>query len=147
MIQKTIAELFHRDLMKLKDEIKLYKQESDLWKVAPGISNSGGNLCLHLIGNLQHFIGADLGNTGFIRNRDAEFSDKDIPISDLVNSIEKLTPEVEHIISTLSDEKFHGDFPEAKRGKVETTDHMLMHLFGHLSYHLGQINYHRRLLS
>ncbi|HEY5407636.1 MAG TPA: hypothetical protein VIJ92_11120 [Ginsengibacter sp.] len=75
----TIAALFERDINKLIEEINLYKNEEDIWKIKEGISNSSGNLTLHLLGNLNHFIGATLGNTGYVRERDKEFSLKNIP--------------------------------------------------------------------
>jgi hypothetical protein len=71
---------FLRDLEKLKTEISSFKDESNLWKISGDIKNSAGNLCLHLCENLQHFIGAVLGNSGCVRNRDAEFSRKNVPI-------------------------------------------------------------------
>ena len=70
---QTLSSFFRKDLSKLIGEIDLYKNETDLWKIKDGISNSGGNLTLHLIGNLNHFIGATLGNTGYVRERDKEF--------------------------------------------------------------------------
>ncbi|MCB0505039.1 MAG: DinB superfamily protein, partial [Cyclobacteriaceae bacterium] len=58
-----LKELFERDLTQLEKEIDLYKKEEDLWLLPEGISNTGGNLCLHIAGNLQHFIGHVLGGT------------------------------------------------------------------------------------
>ena len=88
MVLNSLIELFERDLQKLKTEIDLYKAEENLWLVKEGISNSAGNLCLHLIGNLSHFIGATLGNTGYVRHREDEFSLKNIPRQDLITNIE-----------------------------------------------------------
>ena len=67
----------------------LYKNEEDVWKIKEGISNSAGNLTLHLLGNLNHFIGATLGNTGYVRERDKEFSLKNIPRIQLVEDLKK----------------------------------------------------------
>ena len=88
MIKETLNELFERDLQKLKTEINLYKDEDNLWVIKEGISNSAGNLCLHLIGNLNHFIGATLGNSGYVRHRDDEFNLKNIPRQDLIINID-----------------------------------------------------------
>ncbi len=77
---ETLSQLFLRDLEKLKTEISSFKDEKKIWEISGEIKNSAGNLCLHLCGNLQHFIGAVLGNSGYIRNRDAEFSRKNVPI-------------------------------------------------------------------
>ncbi len=70
MLNELLSEFFERDIIKLKEEIVLYKDETNLWKVENKISNSAGNLCLHLIGNLNHFIGATVGNTGYVRQRE-----------------------------------------------------------------------------
>ena len=147
MLKDSFIELFERDLNKLRDEIKLYKSDEDLWIVKGEISNSGGNLCLHLIGNLKHFIGATLGQTGFVREREKEFSSKNILRQELNEEIEKTIEAVKLGLNKLSAEDFDKDFPIENREEIVRTDFMLLHLFGHLSYHLGQINYHRRLLS
>jgi uncharacterized damage-inducible protein DinB len=147
MLKNSLIELFERDLQKLKTEIDLYKDEDNLWVVKEGISNSAGNLCLHLIGNLNHFIGATLGNTGYVRHRDDEFSLKNIPRQDLVMNIENCILIVKTTLLKLTDDDLVKDFPLEKHGTIVSTTNMLMHLYGHLTYHLGQINYHRRLLD
>ena len=147
MLQDTLVELFERDLQKLKTEINLYKNEDNLWVVKEGISNSAGNLCLHLLGNLNHFIGAALGNTGYIRHRDDEFSLKNVLRQDLILNIENCILIVNVALKSLSEEDLTKDFPFEKHGSIVSNTHMLLHLFGHLSYHLGQINYHRRLID
>ena len=147
MITNTLIELFERDLQKLKTEIELYKDENNLWVLKEGISNTAGNLCLHLVGNLNHFIGATLGNSGYVRHRDDEFSLKNIPRQDLVINIANCILVVKNTFSKLSDADMEKDFPLEKHGTIVSNMHMLMHLYAHLSYHLGQINYHRRLLD
>lgn len=76
MIANNVCEIIVRDLQKLATEVSAFKYEENLWKTDIDIKNSAGNLSLHVCGNLQHFIGAVLGNSGYIRNRDAEFSQK-----------------------------------------------------------------------
>lgn len=147
MITNTLIELFERDLQRLKTEIGLYKDEDNLWVLKEGISNTAGNLCLHLLGNLNHFIGATLGNTGYVRYRDDEFSLKNIPRQDLVINIDNCILVLKNTFSKLSDADMEKDFPLEKHGTIVSNMHMLMHLYAHLSYHLGQINYHRRLLD
>jgi Protein of unknown function (DUF1572) len=147
MIQETLIDIFDRDLNKLIAEINLYKDETDLWTIREGISNSAGNLCLHLMGNLNHFIGAVLGNTGYVREREKEFSDKDIPAKDLVHHIEKTMVIVKESLAKLSAADFEKIFPLEVFGKPLKTELFMVHLATHLSYHLGQINYHRRLLA
>ncbi|HEX7357999.1 MAG TPA: DUF1572 family protein [Ignavibacteriaceae bacterium] len=147
MIKEAMIENFNRDLNKLKEEISLYKDESSLWIIKDGISNSAGNLCLHLIGNLNHFIGSVLGNTNYIRNRENEFSAKNILRSELYKEIDKTIAVVSKSLKNLSDEDFEKEFPILIRNEKVKTDFMLLHLIAHFSYHLGQINYHRRLTN
>jgi hypothetical protein len=147
MIQETLIDIFDRDLNKLIAEINLYNNEADLWVIKEGISNSAGNLCLHLIGNLNHFIGSVQGNTGYVREREKEFSDKNIPAKDLVHSIEKTMVVVKESLAKLSAADFEKIFPLEVFGKPLKTELFMVHLATHLSYHLGQINYHRRLLN
>lgn len=147
MLKDTLIKLFERDLQKLITEINLYKDEDDLWITKEGISNSAGNLCLHLAGNLNHFIGATLGNTGYVRHRDDEFSLKNIPRQDLVTNIENCILIINAALKNLPEEEMEKDFPLEVFGYKTTTEFMLVHLAAHLSYHLGQINYHRRLLA
>lgn len=147
MITHAFIELFERDLQRLKTEIEFYKDEDNLWVLKEGISNTAGNLCLHLLGNLNHFIGATLGNTGYVRHRDDEFSLKNIPRDDLYMNIENCILVVKGTLLKLTDEDLEKEFPLEKHGSIVRTLDMLLHLLGHLSYHLGQINYHRRLLD
>ena len=146
MMKESLFEIFERDLNKLKSEISLYKDENSLWIVKKEISNSAGNLCLHLIGNLNHFIGAILGSTGYIRNRDNEFSAINISSKELISEIENTIEVVCNTLNKLSVEDFEKDFPIQKHDKIVKTDFMLLHLITHFNYHLGQINYHRRLI-
>ena len=148
MIQQSLSELFERDLNKLKEEINLYKNESHIWDVKGEIKNSAGNLTLHLLGNLNHFIGAILGNSGYVRNRDEEFSDTHVPRTEIIGDIDKTIGIVKSTLSRVSDEQLKKDYPIKVLKNKETmrTEFFLIHLSGHLNYHLGQINYHRRLI-
>lgn len=147
MINQPLALIFERDLNKLKEEISLYKDESNLWKVESNVSNSAGNLALHLIGNLNHFIGAVLGKTGYVRERDKEFNDKNIPREKILIDIDAVIIIVKTTLSNLTEKDLEGLFPEKKQGQDYPTNFILLHLLAHLEYHLGQINYHRRLLD
>jgi len=147
MLQETLTQLFTKDLNKLKDEIAAYSNEADLWKIEDGIANSAGNLCLHLVGNLKHFIGKTLGNISYERNREKEFTDKDVPSAILIKSIDETIKAVAVSLQNLSDEGLAKIYPINVFGSEMTTENFLIHLYGHLNYHLGQINYHRRLLN
>ena len=114
--------------------------------VKEGINNSGGNLCLHLCGNLQHFLGATLGETGYIRNREAEFKIKNVPRVKLLEEIDATKTAVTDTLEQVSKNELAGDYPIQVFGEPMTTEYFLLFLLAHLSYHTGQINYHRRLM-
>lgn len=147
MLTETLRSIFERDLQKLHSEISLYRNEQNLWKIDKDILNPAGNLCLHLIGNLNTYIGKELGNTGYVRNREEEFSLKDVPRHILLEKLTDTKSVVSHTISTLNDEALQKTYPSIVFEKSTTTEFMLIHLTAHLNYHLGQINYHRRLLD
>jgi uncharacterized damage-inducible protein DinB len=146
MIQ-SLQSLFTRDLNKLKTEIEAYQNEEIIWKIDKNILNSAGNLSLHLVGNISHFVGAILGNSGYIRNREQEFSLKNVPRAELIQQIENTIEVVNSSLEKLSAEDLEKEYPIEPLGYKMTTDYFLIHLIGHLEYHLGQINYHRRLLD
>jgi DinB family protein len=143
----SIGTLLLRELVTLRKEIEAYPSDADLWKVVPGISNSGGTLALHLTGNLQHFIGAVLGRTGYVRNRDAEFAMRGLSREELVGLVEQTTAALTRTFGSLTDAVLAGRYPEPV-GKVRvSTGDFLVHLEAHLGYHLGQIDYHRRIIT
>ncbi|MDH6251652.1 putative damage-inducible protein DinB [Chryseobacterium sp. H1D6B] len=147
MIIESLKSLYSRDLNKLKIEIEAYHNEASIWITDKNISNSGGNLCLHLVGNLNMFIGAQLGNTAYIRHRELEFSLKDIPQNELIEKVEATAAMIDSVLDKLTEENLKKEYPLEPLGYKMTTEYFLIHLFGHLSYHVGQINYHRRLLD
>jgi uncharacterized damage-inducible protein DinB len=147
MLIETLKTLFNRDLNQLKTEIDSYQNESDIWKTQKGIANSAGNLCLHLVGNLNTYIGAEFGMTGYIRNRPLEFSLKDIPRTELLSKIEETIVVVDNALNTISEEELKKEYSLLVFKNKTSTEFMLVHLTTHLAYHLGQINYHRRLLE
>jgi len=147
MTLDILKSLYNRDLQKLKVEIESYQNEESLWKIDNNILNSGGNLCLHLLGNLNTYIGAELGESGYVRHRDLEFSLKDIPKTELLERLDSLIKIVDSTLANLSEDDLKKDYPTEALGYQMTTEYFLIHLLSHLSYHLGQINYHRRLLD
>ena len=147
MIIETLITLFKRDLNKLKTEIGLYNDENKVWILHKDISNCAGNLCLHLVGNLNAFIGAELGHTGYIRHRDLEFSLKDIPREELIKQVDAVIITVESTLAKLTQKDLNKEFPINVFKEKMTTGFFLIHLATHLAYHLGQINYHRRMLD
>lgn len=147
MLTETLIKLFKRDLEKLKTEISLYKKETNLWLTTATISNSAGNLCLHIVGNLNHFIGAEFGNTNYVRQRELEFSLKNISREELLNQIDAVIEVVENTLKQLTIEDLQKEHKRRVSEDTMTIAFFLVHLTMHLAYHLGQINYHRRLLE
>lgn len=147
MLIQTLKLLFHRDLNRLRQEIDAYKDERKIWHIENNIANSAGNLCLHLIGNLNTYIGAELGKSGYIRHRELEFLLKDIPKVELLQKIDETLIVVDKALDNVSDEQLQQEYPIVVFDEMTSTGYFLMHLITHLTYHLGQINYHRRLLD
>ncbi|HEX6893247.1 MAG TPA: DinB family protein [Chryseolinea sp.] len=143
---ESILTIIDRDLNKLEEEIKLYPTEESLWQTSPGIKNAGGNLCLHLCGNLQHYVGGILGKSDYVRNRDHEFSARDIPRALLISEIHKTKDAVRSALENLDPKTLDREYPERVFNYSMTTGYFLIHLTAHLGYHLGQVNYLRRLL-
>ncbi|HTQ29104.1 MAG TPA: DUF1572 family protein [Puia sp.] len=144
---EALRALFKRDLDKLQQEIGLYVREENIWKVEGQIANSAGNLCLHLVGNLNTYIGKEIGKTDYIRNRDLEFSQKNLPRAELLRKVQDTTRIVDKSLSRLNEIAMEEEYPLQVFDKRMTTGYFLVHLAMHLSYHLGQVNYHRRLLD
>ncbi len=144
---ETLIKIFKRDLDRLKGEIESYNDEKNLWVLKDGISNCAGNLCLHLVGNLNHFIGAEFGKSGYVRQRDLEFSLKDVPRTELIKQVNEVKLIVENTLKTLTHDDLQKKYSRRVFEDKMTTEFFLTHLTTHLAYHLGQINYHRRLLD
>ena len=147
MLTDVLTQLFERDLNKLKQEIEQYASDGELWKTAGDAPNSGGNLCLHLCGNLRHFIGFVLGGSGYVRDRDLEFTDTGVSRDELFVRIDATLEEVKAGLAKLSPDDLEKEYPIDVFGHSMTTGWFVTHLATHFSYHLGQINYHRRLIA
>ena len=147
MLIETLRTLYTRDLNRLKQEISLYKSEPAIWHVEKDIANSAGNLCLHLVGNLKTYIGAELGKHPYTRNRDAEFSLKNVPRSELLRSVDEAIFILNSSLDNLTAADLEAEYPLLVFDAKTSTEYFLVHLAAHLTYHLGQVNYHRRLLD
>ena len=145
MTLPSIAAILDRDLRALKREVEAYPDERDLWAQVPGISNVAGTLALHLAGNLQYYVGAVLGGSGYVRDRPAEFARRDVPRSELLREIEAARSTVARaLVGTIDPE---AEFPESIAGKRVRTGDYMVHLATHFAYHLGQLDYHRRIVT
>ena len=142
-----LISLYDRDLNRLKDEVLLYKDEQNLWIIDKNINNSAGNLCLHLIGNLKTYIGNGLSRTDYIRDRAFEFKSKDVERTTLITEIEETLIIVRRGLMSLDQKQLSDDFPIIIWGEASEMLYTLLHLHSHINYHLGQINYHRRMLD
>ncbi|HEV7667048.1 MAG TPA: DinB family protein [Thermoanaerobaculia bacterium] len=143
-LTQDLSTLFLRDLDGLRREIELYPDDAAPWAEIPGLPNRGGTLALHLAGNLRHFIGAILGGSGYVRDRDLEFSARDVPRSELLEKIAAARQEVEAGLAALDPAALDADYPLPLGGRTISTRQFLIHLAMHLTFHLGQIDYHRR---
>jgi len=147
MLVNSLIEFYTQDLNKLKSEIELYQTESNLWVTQADIANSAGNLCLHLTGNLNAFIGVGLADSGYVRDRVREFSAKDVSRQELISDIENTIEVVRQGLSTVSDDRLQDEFPIKIWKEPKTIYFTITRLHAHFNYHLGQINYHRRLVD
>lgn len=147
MISESIRTIFLRELRALRREVEAYPNEKDIWEVPAGIGNSAGTLALHLAGNLQHYLGARLGGTNYVRNRDAEFSRRGVSRTDILEELDAANIAISRAFERLTDSDLVETYPEKISGTAITTGEWLVHLVAHTGYHLGQIDYHRRLVT
>ena len=146
MNTETLSQLFARDFETLETEIFSYSTEENLWIKESGINNSAGNLALHLAGNLEHFLGSVLNKSDYVRDREFEFDGK-VDQEDLIARVRSARKTVRATLDNLTPEDFAKTYPLQLFGFEMSTEYFLIHLYSHFSYHLGQINYHRRLLD
>lgn len=127
----------------LKAEIEAYVNEEYMYKVLPGTTNSGGNLAMHLVGNLKHFYGSVLLEDGYERNREFEFGGK-MSKADLLTGLAEAKITVLDFFESASDASFEETYPIKFLGRDITNGYAYLQFLSHFAYHLGQINYHRR---
>lgn len=144
---QTYARIIDRDLGVLEREISLYPDDASLWMAVEGQPTLGGNLALHLAGNLRHFIGEVLGGSGFKRDREGEFNARGLSRAAVIAEIRRTKAEVAEALSKLDVESLNKCFPEAIRGHELPTRMVLVHLCTHLAFHSGQLDYHRRAVT
>ena len=146
-VSRDLAELFHRDLTRLGQQVEAFPDDETLWRTLPGVTNSAGNLVLHLEGNLREYIGRQLGGLPYSRKRPLEFSLKGMGREEIGVRIAELKRTVPTIIEGLSSERMEMEYPEVVLEKALSTQEFLIHLHGHLNWHLGQFDYLRRILT
>jgi hypothetical protein len=147
MLNNILANFYERDIRKLIEEVNLFKNEEDLWRTQGSVKNSSGNLVLHIIGSMNHFFGATLAKTGYVRDRPREFSDKGVERKELVAQLEALIPTINTTLHALTPGQMDAAFPIFFDQEGTSTSYVLVRLLAHLSYHLGQVNYLRRIFE
>ena len=144
MLNGVLTNFYERDIRKLIEEVNLFKNEENLWRTQGSVKNSSGNLVLHIIGGTNHLIGATLAHTGYVRDRSLEFAKKGVARKDLVDQLEKLIPLVSKTLSAIDIE---AEYPMIFDDATRSNSYVLTQLVLHLNYHLGQVNYLRRILE
>jgi len=144
MLNIILTTFYSRDIRKLIEELNLFKDEENLWRTKGSVKNPAGNLALHIIGGTNYLFGTILARTGYVRNRDREFSEKGVDRKQLVAQLEALIPLISNTLEGLDmDAEYPLMFDDAKRSST----YVLTQLALHLNYHLGQVNYLRRILE
>lgn len=128
MLIKAFKILLTRDLNRLKKEITLYGDEKKQWYIEENISNSGDDLCLHLIGNVNTYIGAQFGESGYIRNREAEFSLTGISREGLIEKIEETKTVIIKTLDNITEDQLQAECPELVFLEKISTEYLLVHL-------------------
>lgn len=147
MLPSVLQTLLTRELRAFRRELEGYPDDASVWRQVPGIPNTGGTLALHVAGNIQHFFGGILGRDGYKRDRDSEFARRDVPRKELLSGIDSAIASVERTMPKLSDAVLNAPYPEPIAKRTVPTAVFVVHLVSHLAYHLGQLDYHRRVVS
>jgi len=145
MKPQYLAELFARDLQRLDTAVEAYTTDAALWTTSGVVRNPGGTLCLHLCGNLRHFVGHVLGGLAYTRDREHEFGARDLTKAELLAEVERTQHDVAYALARLTPEQLEAPYPQRVLERDWNTAAFLLHLYGHLNYHLGQMDYHRRM--
>lgn len=147
MSASTLKLLITRELRAFRRELEAYPDDASVWRAVPGLPNSGGTLALHVAGNLRHFIGGIVGRDGYVRDRDSEFSRRDVPRAELIAGLDATIAAVEHALESPSSDLLRNAYPEPIAKRTVSASDFLVHLVAHLAYHLGQVDYHRRSVT
>jgi hypothetical protein len=147
MVSTELAQLYARDLRRLRQQIAAFPDTESLWRTAPGVTNAAGTLALHLEGNLREYIGRQLGRIEYVRDRPLEFSARGMDQRAMGERIAAVAAVIPGVIQGLSEEVLASAYPADILDTPLTTRQCLMHLNGHLNYHLGQIDYLRRVTT
>jgi hypothetical protein len=144
---ETLRVMLQRELATVRRSIEAYPDEKSIWAVRPGLPNTAGTLALHLAGNLQHYYGALLGKTGYVRHRDLEFSRRDVPRKELLAGLDAAKLAIDAGMKAVTMERLSESYPEQLGGHTLTIGEVIFDMESHLAFHLGQLDYHRRVVT
>ncbi|HMX04336.1 MAG TPA: DinB family protein [Chitinophagales bacterium] len=147
MTPQELLAIYRKNLESTIQEVTNFPDDTMLWETAPGVLNSAGNLALHIAGNLRYFLGNEIAGTGYVRDRDAEFNTKGLSRSEVCDALRLAIADVELTLANMPKEMLGNNYPLDRFGGVQTTGFVLTYLLAHLNYHLGQVNYLRRILA
>jgi len=147
MLNNLLATFYERDIRKLIEEVNLFSNEDNLWRTHGSVKNTSGNLVLHITGGLNYLVGTQLAQTGYVRNRDQEFTSKGVERKYLVTGLEELIPMINKTLNAFTQEDMEAEYPLIFDDMKVSNSYVLLQLLLHLNYHLGQVNYLRRTLE
>jgi hypothetical protein len=147
MTGAAMAAVISRELKTIERELNAYPSEPQIWELPAGLPNSAGTLALHAAGNLQHFVGAVLGGSSYVRDRDAEFSRRGVPRAELVEGLHRADRAVLETLASMEQARFAQEYPLPVANRRVNTGEFIMHLATHLAYHAGQLDFHRRIVT
>jgi DinB superfamily len=145
-LSDTIAAGFissYRDLARRARELAENLSEEQFWARPYPYGNSFGHLTLHLIGNLNYYIGAQIARTGYVRDREREFTEEAHPSKEEV--LRRLDEAVELVIATLETQSVENwsDAYEAVGATdfVKNRFSIFLRCATHFHHHVGQMIY------
>jgi Protein of unknown function (DUF664) len=147
MLTDDLTTTLSRDLRALAREIAAYPDDAAVWREVPGLPNAAGVLARHLAGNIRHYVGTALGGGSFVRDRADEFAGRGATRAHIIAEVEAARADVERVLPALTDAVLDADLPVPVGGHAVGARRFLLHLGAHLAYHLGQIDYHRRVVA
>jgi uncharacterized damage-inducible protein DinB len=116
------------------------------WRNPYSYGNSVGHLVLHLTGNLSYYIGTQIAGTGYVRDRDREFTEAARPLKDdVLQNFDRTIRLVVETVRKQSAENWSAAY-SAERSKEKNRFAIILNCATHADHHLGQIIYLSREL-
>ena len=135
-----VAEHLHKWVDPLTNE--------QFWRKPYPYGNCVGHLVLHLTGNLSYYIGARVAETGYVRNRDKEFTDRNPPHKDeALRAFDRTVAMVVATIRKQGKEDWEKPYTAELEPEAENRFQIFVRCAGHAYHHVGQIVYLSRELA